>query len=431
MCSSGTDKTCISYFDGIQNGAETDVDCGNSPAHPCADMKMCNAHSDCKSNFCLLAPGADGSAFHLQGLCVTRVTARLSIPPLADPSPGAECQTVTDGVAAVPSIPNASGWQFCKLQASVYVHGGATLSLVDPSATQVSRGLVQESTSSLTFEGYPYQVSDFLSRQIQFCPSCVPQDYRMTIHIRSSGDSALSPCPTTSLQPVVRIVRSSAAYAQEVKFVVRDASCTSNNTCATGASTLKGATVRVNAGNCFRKKRTTERGGRVKFSVPLRDAARPVPALLNITVSKPGYAPVTLLQARFSGKIDLGDVFLVRADIAAMFPNPSVTGKILDASTNSPVSADITGLVVQAYRGFGVQVGDTNAGALLVADATPDVATGQFSLPDLAPGVYTVIVSAGSSYHALSLNTLWNAQGLQFLLSPTDLAPGQMRLVLS
>ena len=73
---------------------------------------------------------------------------------------------------------------------------------------------------------------------------CVPQDYRMTIHIRSSGDSALSPCPTTSLQPVVRIVRSSAAYAQEVKFVVRDASCTSNNTCATGASTLKGATVR-------------------------------------------------------------------------------------------------------------------------------------------------------------------------------------------
>ena len=114
MCSSGTDKTCISYFDGIQNGAETDVDCGNSPAHPCADMKMCKAHSDCKSNFCLLAPGADGSAFHLQGLCVTRVTARLSIPPLADPSPGAECQTVTDGVAAVPSIPNASGWQFCK-----------------------------------------------------------------------------------------------------------------------------------------------------------------------------------------------------------------------------------------------------------------------------------------------------------------------------
>ena len=404
------------------------MDCGGSPSHPCADLKTCNVHSDCTSKFCLLGAGAPGSQ---QGLCVTRVPARLSLPPLADPSPGADCQTVTDGIAAVPSIPNASGWRFCKLQASVNIYGGATLSLVDPGAAQASGGLVHASTSKLTFTGYPNQVTDFLSRQIHFCPSCVPQDYRMTIHLSSAGASALSPCPTTSLLPVERIVRASAAYTQEVAFTVRDAACTSNNTCTTGASTMKGATVRVNAGNCFRKQRTTERGGKIKFSVPLRDTTSPVPALLNITVSKPGYAPVTLLQARFSGKIDLGDVFLVRSDIAALFPNPFVSGKVLDASNNGPVAAGDTGLVVRAYRGFGVQADDANAGALLVADATPDAATGQFTFVGLAPGIYTLVASAGASYHTLSLNTLWNAQGLQFLLSPADLALGQMRLVLS
>ena len=133
---------------------------------------------------------------------------------------------------------------------------------------------------------------------------------------------------------------------------------------------MKGVSVRVNAGNCFRKMKTTGQDGKAKFSVPLRDTANPVPALLNITVSKPGYVPVTLLQARFSGIIDLGDVFLVRTDVAALFPNPSVSGKVYDASTNGRVPD--SSLVVRAYRGFGIQADDSNADALLASKVTPD-----------------------------------------------------------
>ena len=200
QCSSN--NVCISYSDNIQNGQESDVDCGGSPSHPCDDLKMCKVHTDCKSMFCL-----EG------GICVTRVPARLSMPPLADPSPGADCQSVTNGIAAVPSIPNASGWRFCRLKASVKIFGGATLSLVNPGTVQASGGLLHDSTSKLVFEGYPNEVSDFLSNQIHFCPSCVPQDYRMTIHLASSGATDLSPCPTTSLMPIERIVRFCCIHA--------------------------------------------------------------------------------------------------------------------------------------------------------------------------------------------------------------------------
>jgi hypothetical protein len=42
--------TCI---DGIQDGSETDVDCGGSTCIPCIDGKHCNANSDCFSDYCV------------------------------------------------------------------------------------------------------------------------------------------------------------------------------------------------------------------------------------------------------------------------------------------------------------------------------------------------------------------------------------------
>ncbi len=53
VCTAAT-KTCAapSYDDGVQNGAETDVDCGGPLAPRCATGRGCLEHSDCASNGC-------------------------------------------------------------------------------------------------------------------------------------------------------------------------------------------------------------------------------------------------------------------------------------------------------------------------------------------------------------------------------------------
>jgi len=43
--------TCVSCHDGIQNGSETDVDCGGS-CGPCDAGLGCDAEADCASGFC-------------------------------------------------------------------------------------------------------------------------------------------------------------------------------------------------------------------------------------------------------------------------------------------------------------------------------------------------------------------------------------------
>lgn len=40
------------YDDGLRNGAETDVDCGGDPAHPCAERKRCAIDADCATAIC-------------------------------------------------------------------------------------------------------------------------------------------------------------------------------------------------------------------------------------------------------------------------------------------------------------------------------------------------------------------------------------------
>jgi hypothetical protein len=64
MCKVGTDcqsKVCNpatltcstpTCFDGVQNGTETDIDCGGPACAPCADGKMCLVGSDCQSKVC-------------------------------------------------------------------------------------------------------------------------------------------------------------------------------------------------------------------------------------------------------------------------------------------------------------------------------------------------------------------------------------------
>jgi hypothetical protein len=51
LCSGGTcaASTCS---DGIQNGGESDVDCGGPDCAPCAAGKMCYGQNDCVSNDC-------------------------------------------------------------------------------------------------------------------------------------------------------------------------------------------------------------------------------------------------------------------------------------------------------------------------------------------------------------------------------------------
>ncbi|WP_437989618.1 hypothetical protein [Sorangium sp. So ce145] len=50
----GSDRLCeeTSCRDGIQNGAETDVDCGAPSCPACAAGRRCDAHASCKSGVC-------------------------------------------------------------------------------------------------------------------------------------------------------------------------------------------------------------------------------------------------------------------------------------------------------------------------------------------------------------------------------------------
>src|SRR5690606_23685710 len=51
-CDSGTcAAVSASCTDGVQNGTETDVDCGGS-CGPCADGQSCGAPADCTSGYC-------------------------------------------------------------------------------------------------------------------------------------------------------------------------------------------------------------------------------------------------------------------------------------------------------------------------------------------------------------------------------------------
>lgn len=45
--------TCTGCNDLLQNGGETDVDCGGEVCLPCADGRACHAASDCQSGRCL------------------------------------------------------------------------------------------------------------------------------------------------------------------------------------------------------------------------------------------------------------------------------------------------------------------------------------------------------------------------------------------
>jgi len=51
----GSPSTCVvaTCSDGIQNGAETGVDCGGGSCAPCANGQGCNAASDCASGVCM------------------------------------------------------------------------------------------------------------------------------------------------------------------------------------------------------------------------------------------------------------------------------------------------------------------------------------------------------------------------------------------
>jgi hypothetical protein len=56
VCSSGVciNGQCVaSCTDGIQDGHETDVDCGGPDCMPCADGKHCLVNSDCLSHVCI------------------------------------------------------------------------------------------------------------------------------------------------------------------------------------------------------------------------------------------------------------------------------------------------------------------------------------------------------------------------------------------
>jgi hypothetical protein len=70
--SDGPMPTCA---DGIQNGDESDVDCGGF-CSPCALDKVCRAHSDCKSVHCIdtkcqeCAPGTNQCSGNKTSACV-------------------------------------------------------------------------------------------------------------------------------------------------------------------------------------------------------------------------------------------------------------------------------------------------------------------------------------------------------------------------
>ncbi len=59
LCGTGTPRVCLAptCTDGVQNGAETDVDCGG-PCPRCADTRHCGVNADCSAGHCFgFGPG--------------------------------------------------------------------------------------------------------------------------------------------------------------------------------------------------------------------------------------------------------------------------------------------------------------------------------------------------------------------------------------
>jgi hypothetical protein len=54
-CTAGVCVGAASCTDGIEDGAETDVDCGGNACAPCAVGKKCLVDSDCLTSVCSLA----------------------------------------------------------------------------------------------------------------------------------------------------------------------------------------------------------------------------------------------------------------------------------------------------------------------------------------------------------------------------------------
>jgi hypothetical protein len=52
VCSNGTCLSAVTCSDQVQNGAETDVDCGGPTCPKCAQGKKCSVASDCQSGIC-------------------------------------------------------------------------------------------------------------------------------------------------------------------------------------------------------------------------------------------------------------------------------------------------------------------------------------------------------------------------------------------
>jgi hypothetical protein len=91
---------CRGCGDGVQNGSETDVDCGGGTCSRCAGGESCSVNSDCQTNLCA------------GGVCATTATC----------SDGAQNQTETDidcgGTSGCPTCPNldaCSGGSDCTI----------------------------------------------------------------------------------------------------------------------------------------------------------------------------------------------------------------------------------------------------------------------------------------------------------------------------
>ena len=65
-CMQGICGNANSCFDGVRNGFETDVDCGGGQCAPCANFKQCLSAKDCQSGFCQMGicqPPTSGISF--------------------------------------------------------------------------------------------------------------------------------------------------------------------------------------------------------------------------------------------------------------------------------------------------------------------------------------------------------------------------------
>jgi len=378
--------------------------------------------------------------------CVTKSPALLNVPldGASFNSKEGQCQLVTSGVSIRPSVNNASGWNYCQLKATVRVNRGATLRFNDPlrlsnqttaqATANPARGTLLQSTLSLaTFQGTPPAVEEFLNRQIRFCPSCLPRDYSMKISLTTLGSDVNSPCPTDAF--VDHHITARTASIQTLNLVVRNASCTSSNTCTSSASLLSGVEVNVNAGACFQQSVLSQRG-QVSMDVPLSNPINPSPQQLQITISKLGFANVTLLQDRFDGPIDLGNIYLVPTTYGANWRNPVLAGIVLDATNNSAYNFALNDVevTVSCYRGYGI----TSGAGSLVATTPIDSNDGRFQFPDLQPGLYTVVARAanfdgtgeGDQYVMNYKTSMWTDDDQLILLSPI-VPEGSLRIVMS